>query len=92
MSPRYRTSTYLEAPHTLPGLISLGTKHAGKSEAHNLAPEGGKLMAPQRLLWRHPRLASSSHPLLTALFFYHTGNQIDSGVLKPFVELSDWGL
>lgn len=91
MSPRYHTNTYLEAPYTLPVTYHSAYWAWREIRSAQSCPWGGKLMAPQRLLCWHSLLTASSPPLLTALFFYHTGNQIDSSVLKPFLLLSDRG-
>lgn len=74
-------------------LISLGTEFAGKSEAPNLAPRSRTWGSPKAFYAdTHPPPPSSPPPLLpilTALFFYHTGNQKDSTALKSFLQLID---
>ena len=73
-------------------LISPGTEHAGKSEEHNLAPRSqtcGPPPRPQKAVMMIPLTPPPPLPLLTALFFYRTGNQTDSGALKPFLQLGD---
>lgn len=73
-------------------LISLDAEHAGKSEAHNLAPRSptfAPLPFGKNGCYDDTPALPSPLPLLTALFFYHTGNQTDSGALKPFLQLSD---
>ena len=44
---------------------------------------------PQKAVMMIPLTPPPPLPLLTALFFYRTGNQTDSGALKPFLQLGD---
>ena len=95
-TPHTHTHTHTHTSTSPPALslclISPGTEHAGKSEEHNLAPRSqtcGPPPRPQKAVMMIPLTPPPPLPLLTALFFYRTGNQTDSGALKPFLQLGD---
>lgn len=80
---------HLETPRTLP--VSYQSEYRACSEIR-----GAQSCPQEPNLWPPKGCYDDTHPppppllpLLTALFFYHTGNQIDSTALKPFLQLSD---
>ena len=84
------THTHRQAPPHFPCVLSVRAQSMQGNQRSTILPPGAKLVAPPpQAVMMIPLTPPPPLPLLTALFFYRTGNQTDSGALKPFLQLGD---
>lgn len=87
---RHQANTHLEAPPAhFACVLSVWVQSTQGNQRHTILPPGAELVAPPKGCYDDTPPPPLPLPLLTALFFYHTGNQTDSGALKPFLQLGD---
>lgn len=80
--------TFRSPPH-FACVLSVWLQSMQGNQRRTILPPGAELVAPPKGCYDDTPTPPPPLPLLTALFFYHTGNQTDSSALKPFLQLSD---